>query len=306
MSEALAFGPPVITVDVEDWPQSTWNRELPVTERAVANTRRVLQVLRETGVRATMFVLGKFAESFPSTVKEIHSEGHEVACHGYGHIEIFKQSREDFREDVRRAKDILEQITGERVRGYRAPEFSIVRDTLWAFEVLGEAGFDYDSSVFPIRHPRYGIPDWPITPVQVRARGDASVVEVPIATCRYLGENWPAGGGGYHRLLPSLISQYLAKRGMSSAPFVFYCHPYELDAREFKEIPQRIPLSVRIHQGLGRGRFQGRFVAFLKRFGGRRVEDLIKTRTWPELEVDRFRNEAVPIFASEKEMISGR
>src|SRR5262249_27775522 len=153
------FGPPVISVDVEDWPQSSWDRALPITRRAADNTHRVLSILRESGVRATMFVLGKLADAFPAVIKSIRAEGHEVACHGYGHVEIFKQSREEFAQDLRRAKDVLEQILGEPVKGYRAPDFSVVRGTLWALEVIAEAGFEYDSSIFPVRRPRYGIPD---------------------------------------------------------------------------------------------------------------------------------------------------
>ena len=149
MSETMSYGPPVISIDVEDWPQSTWDRNLPITDRAVDNTRRVLRLLREAEVRATMFVLGKLAERFPHVVKEIQADGHEVACHGYGHLEIAQQSPDEFLADVRRAKDLLEQITGEKVKGYRAPDFSIVRNTLWAFDALAEAGFEYDSSVVP-------------------------------------------------------------------------------------------------------------------------------------------------------------
>src|SRR5262245_53456414 len=126
MIETLGYGSPVISIDVEDWPQSTWDRSLPITERAVENTRRVLRILREANVRATMFVLGKLAEGYPQVVKEIQADGHEVACHGYGHVEIEQQSPDEFLFDLRRAKDLLEQIIGERVTGYRAPDFSIV------------------------------------------------------------------------------------------------------------------------------------------------------------------------------------
>src|SRR5712692_3131314 len=129
MSATLTFAPPVISIDIEDWPQSTWDRSLPISERSAVNTRRLLEILQAVGVRATMFVLGKFAETFPTLVREMQGQGHEIACHSYGHVEIFKQSREQFRADLRRGKDILEQITGERVRGYRAPDFSIVRDS---------------------------------------------------------------------------------------------------------------------------------------------------------------------------------
>jgi polysaccharide deacetylase family protein (PEP-CTERM system associated) len=216
MPQALTFSPPVISVDVEDWPQSTWDRDLPITQRAAVNTHRVLALLRESGVRATMFVLGKFAEAFPGVVRDIRAEGHEVACHGYGHIEIFKPSRQEFITDVYHAKDILEQILGERVKGYRAPDFSIVCHTLWALEVIAEIGFEYDSSIFPVRRPRYGIPDWPSAPVRVCLTGAGNIIEVPIATSRCLGKNWLVGGG-YHRLLPGSMSRYLAKHVMSHA-----------------------------------------------------------------------------------------
>lgn len=288
MPQALKFGPPVISVDIEDWPQSTWDRDLPITQRAAVNTRRVLHLLREASVRATMFVLGKFAEAFPEVVREIRAEGHEIACHGYGHVEIFKQSRKEFASDVWRSKDILEQILGERVGGYRAPDFSVVRQTLWALEVLAEAGFEYDSSIFPVRHTRYGIHDWPGAPVLVSLPGNQSITEFPIATLRWLGKNWPVGGGGYHRLLPGLMSRHFARSVMASAPFIFYCHPYEFDTLEFKELPMKIPFHIRLHQGLGRRWFMSRFKDFLHQFGGRRMQDLLSSRAWPKFDPNSF------------------
>src|SRR5215470_9479556 len=198
MSQTLRFGPPVISIDIEDWPQSTWDRNLPITERAAVNTRRTLEVLQEAGIRATLFVLGKFAKAFPGVVRDLHAAGHEIACHGYGHVEIFKQSPQEFARDVSYAKDLLEQMTGERIKGYRAPDFSVVRHTLWALDVLAEAGFDYDSSIFPVHRARYGIPDWPAVPTRVRLSGRKSIIEAPIATFRCFGKNWPVGGGGYH------------------------------------------------------------------------------------------------------------
>jgi polysaccharide deacetylase family protein (PEP-CTERM system associated) len=283
MREALTFGPPVISVDVEDWPQSTWDRSLPITDRAAVNTRRVLELLDEADVPATMFVLGKFAEKFPDIVKEIQAAGHEVACHGYGHVEIFKQSRDEFAADVRRSKDILEQITGRPVTGYRAPDFSIVRHTLWALDVLAEMGFEYDSSIFPIQGARYGIPDWPTAPVRVRIADGADIVEAPTATMPYFGKNWPIGGGGYHRLLPGVLSRYLAGKAMAAKPFVYYCHPYEIDAAEFSEIAIDLPWHVRLHQGVGRRWFAQRLKNFLGRFGGQRMIDLVSARTWPNV-----------------------
>jgi polysaccharide deacetylase family protein (PEP-CTERM system associated) len=290
MSEALTFGPPVISVDVEDWPQSTWDRALPITGRAATNARRLLAILREANVRATMFVLGKFAETFPTLVREFRAEGHEVACHGYGHVEIFKQSPQEFATDICRSKNGIEQIIGERIKGYRAPDFSIVSHTLWALEVLADAGFEYDSSVFPVYHPRYGIPNWPVAPVQVCLSDHKTIAEFPIATYRGLGKNWPVGGGGYYRVLPGFLSRRFAKTIMTSAPFIFYCHPYEFDTREFKEIPIKIPLHIRLHQGLGRRWFMQRFKSFVNEFGGQRVEDLFSSRTWPRFDIASLQN----------------
>ena len=284
----MKHGPPVISIDVEDWPQSTWDRDLPITERAVENTRRVLRIMRRADVRSTMFVLGKLAERFPYVVKEIQADGHEVACHGYGHVEIAQQTPDAFLSDIRRAKDRLEQITGQKVMGYRAPDFSIVRDTLWAFDALAEAGFEYDSSVVPVRLVRYGIPEWPVYPIWVRLANGRRIMEAPLATFHWLGKNWPVGGGGYHRLLPGFITRYLAGRVMGTAPFVFYCHPYEFDVRELKEIPLQLPFRIRIHQGAGRRWFERRFLAFAKRFGGQRMCDLLSSQQWPEFDLGTF------------------
>ncbi len=281
----MNYGPPVISIDVEDWPQSTWDHSLPITDRAVENTRRVLRLLRESDVRVTMFVLGKFAEKFPQVVKEIQADGHEIGCHGHGHLEIGQQSLDEFLEDVRRCKDILEQITGEAVKGYRAPDFSIIRNTLWALEALAEAGFEYDSSIVPARLPRYGIAGWPIFPVRVQLGRNRDILEAPLATFRALGRNWPVGGGGYHRLLPGFASRFFARRLMTAAPFVFYCHPYEFDVHEMDEIPFRVPLSVRLHQGAGRRWFEQRFQSFVKQFGGQTMREMLSSQQWSEFDI---------------------
>jgi polysaccharide deacetylase family protein (PEP-CTERM system associated) len=278
----MTYNTPVISIDVEDWPQSTWDQNLPITERSVQNTQRLLGILRETEVRATMFILGKLAERFPDVVKEIQADGHEVACHGYGHLPIGQQSRDEFLADIRQAKDLLEQITGEKVRGYRAPDFSVVPSTLWAFDALAEAGFEYDSSVVPGRLPRYGVPGWPVLPVRVNLGHGKSILEAPLATVRGLGKNWPVGGGGYHRLLPGFAGRFLARQVMRTAPFVFYCHPYEFDVREFEEIPLNVPFTVRLHQGAGRRWFEHRFRSFVRCFGGQPMHDMLSSQQWSE------------------------
>lgn len=278
--------PPLITIDVEDWPQSSWDRDLPISKRAADNTLKVLDVLETLNVRATMFILGKFAETFPEIVKAIHAKGHEIGSHGHGHVEIFKQSPEEFREDVRRTKAFLEDLTGEQVRGYRAPDFSIITESLWALTVLAEVGYEYDSSIFPVKRNRYGIPTWPIDPARVILENNRSILEFPIATITMFQKNWPIGGGGYHRLLPGFLSRMLADRSMQQAPFVFYCHPYEFDPSEFREIEHKIPLPVALHQGLGRRWFEDRFKSFVRSFGGSPVADYIDSQeTWREMKV---------------------
>lgn len=289
MFEAMSYTPPVISVDVEDWPQSTWDRNLPISDRAAQNTRRLLHLLRETEVRVTMFVLGKFAERFPSLVKEIHADGHEVACHGHGHLEVGRQSASEFLTDVRRSKDFLEQIIGKPVKGYRAPDFSIVQDTLWALDILAEAGFEYDSSIVPARLPRYGIADWPVLPVRVRLKDGGSILEAPLATFRAFGRNWPVGGGGYHRLLPGFASRYFARRIMTDAPFIFYCHPYEFDVHELSEISIPVPPTTRFYQGAGRRWFEQRFRAFVGALGGQPLQDMLTSQAWAEFHIPSFK-----------------
>jgi polysaccharide deacetylase family protein (PEP-CTERM system associated) len=253
---------------------------MPVTARSAYNTRRLLELFAELDVRATMFVLGKFAKAFPEIVREIDSAGHEIASHGWGHVEIFAQTRQEFAADVSRSKDLLEQLTGRPVRGYRAPDFSIVGRTLWALEILAEIGFGYDSSIFPVRHPRYGIPDWPANPREVRLGNGGRIVEMPIATVTVLGRKLPVGGGGYHRLMPGYLTRRLARIAMRSSPFVFYCHPYELDFDEFKELSFRLPVWIKLHQGLGRRFFEQRLRAFLAEFGGQRMIDAVHAQSW--------------------------
>lgn len=281
MSERSDRNVAVITVDVEDWPQSTWDRQLPITERAAGNTKRLLDLFDRLQIRATMFVLGKFALRFPDVVRAIDSRGHEVACHGSDHEEVFHQSPKEFRRDVEAAKSTLEDLIGRAVLGYRAPDFSIVQGTLWALQILANLGFAYDSSIYPIRGGRYGIPDWPRGPTQVSLPGGLSIVEFPLSTVRWVGRNWPVSGGGYHRLLPGRLTRIFAAQILQERPFVLYCHPYEFDPGEFAALDLAIPLKTRIHQGLGRRRFQARFEAFARRFGGRHVLiDLCRSHTW--------------------------
>ncbi|MGH6877228.1 MAG: XrtA system polysaccharide deacetylase, partial [Rhizomicrobium sp.] len=188
-----------------------------------------LSLLDRAGVRATFFVLGWIAERFPSLVGEILCGGHEVASHGYAHELAHHQTPSRFRDDVRRAKNILEACAGVRVRGFRAPTFSIGRENWWAYEVLAEEGHEYSSSLYPISHDTYGMPDAPR--FSFRPITGNPLLEIPIATVRLFGRNLPCGGGGYFRLAPYALSRWCIGRTNSAdrVPCVFYCHPWEFD-----------------------------------------------------------------------------
>jgi polysaccharide deacetylase family protein (PEP-CTERM system associated) len=224
-----------LTVDVEDYFQveafkgviakSDWESMSP---RVEGNTGRVLDLFAKAGVNGTFFVLGWVAERFPNVVRRIQEAGHEVASHGYNHQLAYSQNRDVFRDDVRRAKTVLEGITGKPVRGYRAPTFSIRRDVWWVYDVLAEEGYDYSSSLYPVSHDLYGIPDAPTSPFRPTA---SAILEIPLSTTKILGRNFPCSGGGYFRLLPYGFSRWCINRVMQSqGAYVFYCHPWEFDA----------------------------------------------------------------------------
>jgi len=227
-----------LTVDVEDYfhvsafassisPASWASRE----SRVVGNTERLLAIFEQLDVRGTFFVLGWVAERYPHLVRDIAARGHEIACHGYSHRLVYEQSPEEFYDETSRAKSLLENIVGSAVLGYRAASYSIVRRSLWALDVLVELGFTYDSSVFPIRHDRYGIPGAERAPHYLPTPGGKVIAEWPLSTARIFGVKIPVSGGGYFRLLP----YWLTRWGLNSInrhesrPFIFYLHPWEID-----------------------------------------------------------------------------
>jgi len=229
-----------MTVDVEDYFHvSAFDRVLsrddwPAQEsRVEANTERLLALLAEHRVRATCFVLGWVAERWPGLVKTIAAGGHEVASHGYWHRLVYTQTPDEFRKDLRRARGVIEDASGLRVRGYRAPSFSITARSLWALDVLAEEGYDYDASIFPIRHDRYGLPTAPRHIFRVQcAAGD--LLEAPGSTVRVAGLNLPMAGGGYFRLLPYAWTRWGIDRlnRVERQPAVFYLHPWEIDPHQ--------------------------------------------------------------------------
>jgi polysaccharide deacetylase family protein (PEP-CTERM system associated) len=198
----------LLTVDVEDWPQSTLDHSLPIGRRVVSNTHVVLDLLAEAKVTATFFVLGKVAEAYPKLVPEIATAGHEIGTHGYSHESAEAMPVAQFKEELHRSVEILRQQIGRPVLGHRAPDFSISRRSLYLFDCLAEEGLLYDSSVYPIRHPRYGVPGAPRYPHSIRCASGKTLVEFPLATIRVAGRVLPGAGGGYLRLFPYWWTQY--------------------------------------------------------------------------------------------------
>lgn len=225
-----------LSVDVEDYYQvqalssvcarSDWDSYESRVER---NTGLMLDILARNRTKATFFVLGCVAERHPGLVRRIADAGHEVASHGLRHIRVDSQSPAAFRADIRAAKAIVENIIGNPVTGYRAATFSVGPDTPWAWPVLEEEGFTYSSSVYPVIRDLYAFPNAPRAPY--RPAGTQNLLEIPIATLRFTGRNWPGGGGGYFRLLPYFISRAAIARINTEEhrPAVFYLHPWELD-----------------------------------------------------------------------------
>lgn len=229
------------TVDVEDWFQGI---PLPPELRAAAEPRldrgldALLDLLRVHRVRATFFVLGPVAERWPAAVRRIAAEGHEIGCHGWSHDLLYRMTPERFRQETRRARATLEQVTGQPVVGYRAAYFSLTRESWWALEGLAEMGFHYDSSIFPVRNWRYGIPDFDPAPRRIETSA-GPIAEFPISVRRLLGHNLPTTGGAYFRLYPYPVTRgNLRAAERAGRPVVFYIHPWELDPEH-----PRVPFS---------------------------------------------------------------
>lgn len=210
------------TINRDDWPK------YPL--RVENNTRRLLDLFDEYQVKATFFVLGWVAKQTPDLIKDIAARGHEVACHGFSHQLVYKQTPEVFREETLRSKQLLEEIIQAPVRGYRAASYSIIESSRWALDILAEAGFDYDSSIFPVRHDRYGIPGSPEFPHHLKTPQGHSLVEFPLSTAKLLSYRLPVAGGGYFRLYPYTLTRLgLGQINRRQQPFIFYLHPWEID-----------------------------------------------------------------------------
>jgi polysaccharide deacetylase family protein (PEP-CTERM system associated) len=226
-----------LSVDVEDYfhveafaPLVSRAQWPSFPSRVRQNTERVLRLLERHRCRATFFILGWVAEREPALVREIAQAGHELACHSQLHRRVYTLTPEEFREDVKRARAAIEDAAGAAVAGFRAPTFSITRRSLWALEILAELGFQYDSSIFPVRHDLYGMPDAPRGLHQRRLPSGRSIWEFPPATVRLAGQNLPVAGGGYLRLLPMVYTRWgIGRIHRERRPVMVYFHPWELD-----------------------------------------------------------------------------
>lgn len=271
----------ILTIDVEDYFMVSAADQVVKFEhwdryeiRVVESTRKVLLLLNEYKVGATFFVLGWVAERYPDLIREIIYDGHGVASHGYAHKLVYSQSPKEFREDVRKAKDILENIIKRPVLGYRAPSYSIRRDNIWALDILIEEGFKYDSSIFPAYHARGGIPNACRYPCRIKTRC-SEIYEFPISVMRFLWWNMPFSGGGYFRICPSLfIRTGIQKLNLEKQSAVIYLHPWEIDPDQ-----PRLPLhglnKLRHYVNLKRTEIKLRDL--LSKFRFCSIEDFIKS-----------------------------
>jgi polysaccharide deacetylase family protein (PEP-CTERM system associated) len=266
-----------MTIDVEDYFQvsafapyiarDSWpDREC----RVEANIDRILAILEAGNVHATFFTLGWIAERYPAMVKRIVAGGHELASHGYGHLRASDQDRAAFMQDISSSKAILEDLGGQAVLGYRAPSFSIGHANLWALDALSEAGYRYSSSIYPVQHDHYGMPDAPRFAWHPdNARG---LLEVPITTVRMGARNLPAGGGGYFRLLPYSLSRWMMRKVNEDdgQPAIFYFHPWEIDPGQPR--PDGINLKTRFRHYVNLARMDGRIQALTRDFAWDRMD----------------------------------
>ena len=241
------------TVDVEDYFQvSAFEKHVPRDQwerwesRVEANTHRLLRLLDQHGVKATFFVLGWVGERYPQLVRDIHACGHEIGSHGYWHRLIYEQTPDEFRTDLRRSRDVLQEAIGQPVTAHRAASFSITKQSLWALEILVEEGFLVDSSVFPIHHDRYGIPGAE-RKLHRMTTASGPLWEFPPSVARFAGLNVPVSGGGYFRLYPLPWTLYCLRRinRAQQQPYIFYIHPWEFD-----------PEQPRIHTASRTSRFR--------------------------------------------------
>ncbi len=270
----------ILTFDLEDWYQLAHRRatgELPpARDTLFRHVDSVMELLDQSQTRATFFTLGIVAERFPQLIRRIAAQGHEIASHGYAHLRVSGLSRQEFVYDCRRARDVLEDLVGKPVCGYRAAEFSIIGSVLWALDALAACGFTYDSSIFPIFHRRYGIPGFAPHPARYKLPSGSYITELPLATFTLAGFRAPVAGGGYFRVLPLwALRRAVLEHEALRMPMTTYFHPYEFDPQPldlFDVLPrngwkrQVFVQWLNWQQNLGRAGIAAKLAALLAKF----------------------------------------
>ena len=260
------------TIDRKDWDQ--------LEHRVSANVTQIIQLLKSANVKATFFVLGWVAERYPEIVKTIIDHGHELASHGYGHQRVSDLTRAEFKQDLIQAKDILENLSGIEIKGYRAPSYSIGKSNIWALEVLAETGHQYSSSIYPINHDHYGYPGAPRFAFKDTKTG---LIEIPISTMKFMSRLYPAGGGGFFRFYPYQITRKIIQRvnKLDNQPTIFYFHPWEIDPGQPRQ--ENAPLKSRFRHYLNLHKTEDRLTSLLHDFSWGRVDEVfIENRDLPE------------------------
>jgi polysaccharide deacetylase family protein (PEP-CTERM system associated) len=271
-----------ISIDVEDYFQvaalskavkrDAWDTQQLRVEK---NTRQLLNIFDEYSVKSTFFVLGWIAEHCPGLVREIADRGHEIACHGYSHELIYKQTPDDFRQETVRAKSTLEDQCQLEVSGYRAASYSITKKSLWALDILAEAGFKYDSSIFPVRHDFYGIPDAPVKPHKLETPKGYTLIEFPPTVLNIFNYSLPVSGGGYFRLFPYTFTRFAFRRiNANGRNCMFYLHPWEIDPQQPK---LKVGLRSRFRHYNNLGRCEQRLKQLLDDFEFTTVREVLET-----------------------------
>lgn len=268
-----------LTIDVEDYFQvSAFSPYIPRSEwealpcRVERNVDRILALLDENDIKATFFTLGWIAERYPAMVQQIVANGHELASHGYAHHRVTEMNPAQFRDDIIRSKQLLEDIGGLSIAGYRAPSFSIGSHNLWALDCLEEAGYRYSSSIYPVQHDHYGMPEAPRFAFHPNPSG--KLLELPVTTVRMFGRNLPSGGGGYFRLWPYAVSRWFLQRvnTVDRQPVIFYFHPWEIDPDQPRQ--QAINFKTRFRHYLNLGRMEKRLAALTQHFRWGRMDQV--------------------------------
>lgn len=266
------------TVDVEDWYQSCIDFDAPITEKVVKNTERVLAILDRRNVKGTFFVQGRVAETFPKLLQQLVAEGHEIQSHGYSHRPVNKMNRKELTVELELARKTVEDACGVQVTAFRAPDFTIDRENIWALEVLVETGFKVDSSIFPMRTYRYGISGYPMVPHRIELPGGADIMEVPVAIWSSGKIRIPVAGGGYFRLFPGFVLEKFFTAMMTRQPVIVYCHPYEFNAHDLDEYYRmNVSKTFLIAQGLGRSFYGKKIDGMFQRLPFGRFDQVLET-----------------------------